>query len=863
MIPRHPDIEAAFDAAQALISETAGTAVAEAVAELLPLIRSAPTYRERNRLATAQTLLLQGRDMLVKAFRSALGEALAADLIREDHTPARDTDWQAVCLVDDEQIDDRISFERIGQFIGQECEAELRELTALTSSMLGHRWADPARNPLRGVVIGTALHHAIDALGTDSATLGILAKAIGQPLAKGMPACYRAIIADLEQRGVARAELAVRPAAATPPAAAAAALLEEARRQWERSRTIRPDDAADTLRSWESSILGRHGHIDSVPDSFDSESSAGLLERLIRGGLPGSAPGRTFAAPGARSAEADAELLHLLRRLNGGDTVRDDLDSQSGPAPTGSDAETLLARQRRAAAPGTGGALDGLMAANLIRLHRETLQQATQGKLDHLMIDVVSSLFDQILSDPRVAPHMAREIARLQLPVLRIALQDASFFASRRHPVRRFINRVSSLATGLGDFEAERQRELLSRVHELVTDIVDGDFDQIEVYNDKLVSLEAFAAEQARAEVRASAAGATLAAKELEWQRQQRFSATLRDGLQPLALPAYLNEFLAQVWAQVIFVASQADGDESSAATRFRRAGVDLVVSIQPKRSPEQRAYFLQTLSALMATLNQGMSLIDWPQASRREFLGKLIAAHAGSLKGAPATDLDYNMMLRQLAAAFKTALPGAADLGDKPIAAAPTALVEQRFSAEEAQQVGLLDESAVDWASPAVAPAEEARPAAALEDVDLPLDDPRAPAGPAADTGSTPLPPPTGLPGEAGPSFAALPGAAGEPTEGPRLRDHLQIGVSYQLHLKDHWEKVRLSYMSPARNLFLFTHGSKDRASISMTARMLERLCDSRRMRTFEPGFLIDRATERARRQLAELSAKTGPRLH
>ena len=75
----------------------------------------------------------------------------------------------------------------------------------------------------------------------------------------------------------------------------------------------------------------------------------------------------------------------------------------------------------------------------------DELLQASTGKLDHMVIDVVGSLFDQILSDPKVPPQMARQIARLQLPVLRVALVDSNFFSSRRHPVRRFVNRIASL----------------------------------------------------------------------------------------------------------------------------------------------------------------------------------------------------------------------------------------------------------------------------------------------------------------------------------------------------------------------------------------------------------------------------------
>ena len=80
--------------------------------------------------------------------------------------------------------------------------------------------------------------------------------------------------------------------------------------------------------------------------------------------------------------------------------------------------------------------------------------QAATGALDHMVIDVIASLFDQILSDAKVPPQMARQIARLQLPVLRAALGDNSFFSSRRHPVRRFINRIASLGTAVEDFDS-------------------------------------------------------------------------------------------------------------------------------------------------------------------------------------------------------------------------------------------------------------------------------------------------------------------------------------------------------------------------------------------------------------------------
>jgi carbohydrate-selective porin OprB len=97
-------------------------------------------------------------------------------------------------------------------------------------------------------------------------------------------------------------------------------------------------------------------------------------------------------------------------------------------------------------------------------------------------------------------------------------------------------------------------------------------------------------------------------------------------------------------------------------------------------------------------------------------------------------------------------------------------------------------------------------------------------------------------------------PGEPPEPTRGPALADNVQLGFAYQMHLGGQWQKVRLSHVSPGRSFFIFTHGSRHKQTVSLTQRMLERLAETGRLRAFENASLIDRATARARRQLAAL---------
>ena len=808
---RDTKTSAALEAALDMVRATVGRVVSEAPTILLGMMREATTYHERSQLAMAQSHLLGSQQPLIAAFGPALREKVDEDLAATGAVePAaagqrNKTDWDSISLVDDGKVEEDISFGRIGQFITHECDAELRELSGHMSALLRHGRADPERNPVRGAVIGWAVHRAIEKVTPDVSTQRIIAKELGHLIAKAMRPCYAAIIEDMRSRGVRAAELVARMPVDRPRGAPGAVVLsEEAVKNWERSLYGRlVVDAGDDTRGWDTSLNGRLPAAEG--QESDPENSAALLDSLMRGGVPGSMGAISPLGLDAAQAHADVQFGRLVRRLSHTlDSVRGSLDSGHGTH---------------------GG------PTNLIRAHRDELQQASPGKLDHMVIEVVSSLFDQILSDPHVPPQMARQIARLQLPVLRVAMRDPAFFASRRHPVRRFINRVSSLGSAMEGFDSGAGLELLNRVHGLIQQIVDGDFEQTDVFEEQLLELEKFTAEQARAEIKAGSAAETLQLKELEWRLLSRFSEQLRGTLEPLPLDTYLKEFLSQTWAQVILAASLQDGADSPAARRFRIAGYELTVSLQPKRSVDDRNRFIATLPGLMAALNEGMALIGWPRAARDAFFGKLITGHAGSLKSVPPSDLDFNLLIKRLQTIFRTPIPSREDAAATTVSQSRAPIFEQHFSPEEAKNVGLIAETAVDW-SREVAPDPVATAALAEEDA-------------------------AGIIGGAEAAIAAARDAddPAEPVDGLPLRDHLQVGFSYQLFLHESWEKVRLTYMSPGRNFFMFTHGSKDRRSISMTARMLDRLCETLRMRAFEHSFLIDRATQRARRQLAQVA--------
>ena len=851
-----PRLQAALEAALNQIKTTITSVVDRASGALGVQAHSSARSSERELLTSAQFDLRRNIGVFHRVVGDVLRERVEHDLAPRDagRRPLAATDWHSLTLVDDSEMEERMHSDRIAQMVAHSAEVELRDLAAYMGTFTGR--ADLDRNPLRAETIGAALYRAIEAITDDPEVRKLLARDLGQLVAKAMPDCYTQILVGLQAQGVQPMVLTGRtvegPGNRLPGVNSAYA-------------------SVNSTRSQSGALDSRSGGIDSMaaglprglPRAPGMPASHGLPPRWPVQGLPSGTQSRSTSYADLAASQADVQLMALLRRLTALASRPGELDPATrhggrsnympaGPAATpyssgGGGSMSQLG-------PSSGGhtmpltspmpaggydeGLAGMMAVNLIRAHREELVQASSGKLDHMVIDVVGSLFDQILSDTRVPPQMARQIARLQLPVLRVALNDSSFFSSRRHPVRRFVNRIASLACAFDDFDAGPGKQFLARVSSLVQEIVEGDFDQINLYTAKLSALETFIAEQAQGDVQQSGAVGTLANKESELRLQQRYMLQLQAALVPIPMPAYLRDFLPQVWSQALVLAASRDGPDSERAQRFRRVGRDLVMSVQPKGSPALRKKFLMQLPPLMKDLNEGMQLVGWPEAAQREFFGKLLPAHAESLKGQSLSELDYNMLAKQLEAVFNIPVPRAEALSPAdPVPEVEPAVIAQRFTPEEAKQVGLVQESAVDWAGTVDIDLGTETEAAAEAEVEAEVTQSSSMLGLGLDLDLSSAEP-------------------AEPTRGPQLMDHINLGFAYQMHLKDEWQKVRLAHVSAGRSFFVFTRGAKHQETISMTSRMLARMCETGRLRAVESSYLMERATHRARKQLAALNA-------
>lgn len=818
-----PRLDIVLDRAHSRVNKAVSDAIDKVLTQLGPLSLSATSNAQRQLLMSAERDLKLKSHLVATSFSKGFRQQLdkTTRITQSGHqTLGNDTDWASLSLVDNEEVERGVTADRMAQALTHECDAELGSLQAYMTTLLGD--PSPERNPLRPPGIAKALLNALADVGSDPDVVQTLGQHAGRVLGQELRDCYTQILADLKAQGITPQGLSVsraRQGTATSPGSLNGELPTATPTQ---PGTFSDSAAGRSTSGYASAPLTAETHL----------RAAQALSEMFGVTMPGPVPNgpapmglRAPRAPGGLPA-INPDFQNLLRQI-----------AAQTPAP-GWTADFPGADGAGAQAEVSAGFAGPLMAVNLIRAHREELVRASGGAaLDQMVIDIVAALFDQVLSDPKVSPQMARQIARLQMPVLRVALADMSFFNSRKHPVRRFVNRIATLSASFDGYEDGAGRACLERITALVDDIVAGDFDRMEAYESKLAELESFIdTENAREAAENAAVAALLSGKEADLRVHQRYMQILKRELADVEMPEFVRDFLAQIWSQVQVMASARDGAQSPLAARMKKAGHDLALSVQPKGHPQLRKEFLLKLPQLMKDLNEGLGLIQWADEAKQAFFSQLLPAHAECLKTAPHHDLTQRMLEHQLTKVEQIAIPSREEAANDPLPEAlddlkspPVLTVVPALSATEIQQAGFVPEAALAAEGPL--------------DIDL------------------------NLPGDNDPSLSEIDinlDAPPPPSAGLQLVHHIQKGTAYQMMMQGQWKKVRLTWVSDGRTFFIFNHGHTHKQTISLTARTLAKMCDSGRFRAFEQAELIERATVRARRQLAALgsgAASAAPR--
>jgi len=417
------------------------------------------------------------------------------------------------------------------------------------------------------------------------------------------------------------------------------------------------------------------------PSQHDSESLGLGVGHTVPGG-PYSAPGgyargyvgqrdvgeetrlMTRAAPLARNREHAEAVLGRLNRLvarhvpefAGGYAG----GAGGGAVPVDRPVSPALERAIDTAAQGIRHRLQPTVyqgreevvvttPALLEELHhrKQALKKAAATPEERATIEIVALLFQSILTEDRIPAAIRVWFARLQMPVLRVAVAEPDFFATVDHPARRLIDRMGACvmgfdsgagSPGVGD-ALEREIKRIVQVVEAYPDT------GRRVFQTVLTEFEKWLEHYFKNENEATKKGVSLA-QQVE-QRETlaiQYTIELRRMLNEMPVQEGVRQFLFHVWADVLATTAvryTAQGEQTKA---MKRAAADLIWSASAKVTREERAEVIRRLPPLLKALREGMASAGMDQAKQDEHIQQLNNSLAAAFTAKAAVIPDENL---------------------------------------------------------------------------------------------------------------------------------------------------------------------------------------------------------------------------
>lgn len=277
-----------------------------------------------------------------------------------------------------------------------------------------------------------------------------------------------------------------------------------------------------------------------------------------------------------------------------------------------------------------GGEQATLMQQTAVDMRRRTaeLKKRAPTTADKATVEIVALMFQAILAEERI-PFSARVwFARLQMPVLRVAIAEPEFFGTLQHPARMLIDRMGSCVMGFDaaaitgsalEGEIRRVVQVIEQYPETGQRVFKLVFDEFVAFLNRYLT-------QSDSTQRVMSVAQQVEQKET---MAIQYTIELRKMLNDMPVREEIREFLFKIWAEVLAIAALRYGAQGEQTVMLKRVAAELVWAASAKPNRTDRARVIQDLPQLLQRLRQGMALlgiVDEPQEAHIKIIGATLS---------------------------------------------------------------------------------------------------------------------------------------------------------------------------------------------------------------------------------------------
>ncbi|WP_308725485.1 DUF1631 domain-containing protein [Metapseudomonas otitidis] len=265
----------------------------------------------------------------------------------------------------------------------------------------------------------------------------------------------------------------------------------------------------------------------------------------------------------------------------------------------------------------------------LTRASAKSGRSRVVGQVDDDVINLVSMLFEFILDDRSLPDSLKALIGRLQIPMLKVAVLDKTFFSRGSHPARRLLNEIASAAMGWSEQDDLQRDVLYQRIEQVVLRLLNDFVDDPGIFSDLLSDFLAYTGDERRRsellEQRTRDAEEGRAKAELA---RQQVEQALNERLLGRTLPEVVVRLLQEAWSKVMLLTCLKHGAESEEWRATLATMDDLIWSVELHEAPEARMRLLELVPGLLKSLREGLTSAAFDPFSTSEFFSQLESLH-------------------------------------------------------------------------------------------------------------------------------------------------------------------------------------------------------------------------------------------
>lgn len=585
----------------------------------------------RDALLAFQKLRAGWLDDVQRAWRKSLEPAVA---------PARDSQaTQLLSLMGDDEVENNILASRLVQSVLEKTSWELNDLRLRIQRLQGEREMD-SHDAFRPEVLAGVVVQAWTRCGLDRVVWALVNDVIRHHVVDRLLEAYHHANEFLIQHGV-MPEIDLRP------------------------QVKRSVGGVSTRRSADGPHTGADAHADVGSGHSNGSGLSG--GGVYSGGQAPAGSGRpaasrladetrmlTGSTPLARVRMRAQGVIGQLKRLLGDRVSGYDMAHPVPASPAL--AQAISDIEATQLVPYEGGDADygAPVVAQVVHQIRErttTLKSKATSANEKATIEIVALMFQSILAEERIPASVRVWFARLQMPVLRVALAEPEFFGTLQHPARQLIDRMGSCVMGfdaraIGGTALESE---IKRVVQVIEQYPETGRRVFQLVHDEFQKfLAKFLTEK----------GATQRVVTVAQQVEQKetlaiqYTIEIRNMLNTMTVRDEIRDFLFKVWAEVLALSAVKNGPQHEETLSLKRAAVDLVWAASAKPNRSERARVIQDLPKLLQLLRQGMTQLNLDRAAQEAHL-KVIGdtlADAFLSKTAAIEQSQIDVMARRLA---------------------------------------------------------------------------------------------------------------------------------------------------------------------------------------------------------------------